>query len=431
MKKPPSSIGTFALIGISVAVFVADYFTGQRILLWGAVSPGVWAGEWHRLLAPHFIHSGLSHIAFNMYALAIFGRLVESLLGTARFLIVYFAGGIIGFYASLLVHPDGLAVGASAAIFSLMGFTLHYRLRRLPRRWLGIDTSFAQILGLNLAIGFIVPNVDQFAHLGGLIGGAIAGSLVGLPQPSLGQPAHGRDGEGATDGSDGCGPELDEEAQESSPLPHQGEPPAGKLEPPAARGDAGGGGARPTILEAGALERVVALALIALLSWAALSPLSFARATGAPALIRFAEAHYGGYFAPFVAADVVVLWFSPERQGDADEWRPVRGGRVERWSDEPIALGVYWRWTRGGGRTTAGEYAVYWERLDPAGAWQLLDRDEGWVARVDPPEGLIYRRSLIVEERAGELDGTWRVRVEVDGRRQHEQEFEIASSTRR
>ena len=75
-----------------------------------ACSHAIWAGEWHRLLAPHFIHSGVPHILFNMYALYIFGRLVEGMIGTRRFLTVYFVGGITGFYFSLLARPQGLAV---------------------------------------------------------------------------------------------------------------------------------------------------------------------------------------------------------------------------------------------------------------------------------------------------------------------------------
>ncbi|MBO2521540.1 MAG: hypothetical protein CW345_07025 [Firmicutes bacterium] len=324
------------------------------------------------MIAPHFIHAGLTHIAFNMYALYIFGRLVEGLIGTGRFLAVYFVGGIIGAYASLLMRPDGLAVGASAAIFGLMGYTLHYRLRRLPKRWLSIDSSFAQILGLNLIIGFTVPNVDQYAHLGGLIGGALAASLVGLPEP---WPA-----------------------------------------------------TRP---RAGPLERAAALVLIALLSWAALSPLSLARATGQQAVVAWAEARYGRYFAPFVAADAAVLWTETDRgQG---EWRRV-GRLVDRPGESPIALGVYWRWERGGGRAGAGEYgeySVYWQRLDAAGQWELWRTDRGTVFRADSRNDVIYRRSLIAERWPGEFDGRWRVSVEVDGWRQYQQEFEVASSSRR
>jgi len=374
-------IGTKVLIGISVAVFVADLLFDHRILMWGAVSHAIWAGEWHRLLAPHFIHSGVPHILFNMYALYIFGRLVEGMIGTRRFLTVYFVGGITGFYFSLLARPQGLAVGASAAIFALMGFTLHYRLRRLPMRWLSIDSSFAQILGLNLIIGLTVPNIDQFAHLGGLIGGALAGSLVGFPRTLY-------------------------EVQEDG-----GEP-----------GSWTSGGRRPKRRRL--LEPLLAAVLIGVLSWAALSPLTFARASGLPGLARFADERYGGYFAPYVATDVTLLWLL--RDDPESEWQPVRE-RLQRAGASPVAIGLFWRWERGGGRDASGEYVVRWYRYDArVNQWSLWHVEPGRVDRVDPQEGLIYRRGLIVESGAGELDGRWRVTIAVDGRQQYDREFWVS-----
>lgn len=424
-------IGTKALIAISVLVFAADLITGQRILHWGAVSHEVWAGQWQRLLLPHFIHSGVSHIAFNMYALYVFGRLVEGMIGTGRFLVVYFLGGIIGFYASLLVRPEGLAVGASAAIFSLMGYTLHYRLRCLPKRWLGIDSAFAQILGLNLIIGFTVPNVDQYAHLGGLLGGAVAGSLVGMPA-APGPVREDEEEEAIEPG------EEDELLEPEGTGGHEEAAEAQETEQAEAAWEQSGAGQFSEAVHAGEAregafvravspaERIAALLLVAALSWAALSPLSFAKATGSDALLAFAEERYGGYFAPYVAVDVALLWLS----GNGDEdWRLVQD-RLTRTGDGPIALGVYWRWARGGGRTEAGEYAVYWRRLDASGTWRLWHVDQGRVVRVDPQDGLIYRRSLLVERTAGELDGRWQVTVEVNRKRQYEKEFEIVSSAR-
>ena len=359
---------------------MADLLTDHRILVWGAVSHAIWAGEWHRLLAPHFIHSGVPHILFNMYALYIFGRLVEGMIGTRRFLIVYFVGGIIGYYFSLLARPGGLAVGASAAIFALMGFTLHYRLRRLPKRWLSIDSSFAQILGLNLIIGFTVPNIDQFAHLGGLTGGALAGSLVGMPRASY----------------------------EVGWVHHEA-------------GDEGGRKRGP---RGPWLEQAVALLLIAALSWAALSPLSFAKATGLPGLERFAAERYGGYFAPFVATDVALLWL--RAGGEGDDWRPVRQ-RLDRTDQSPIALGLFWRWVRGGGREASGEYAVHWRRYNArTGEWRTWHVDRGSVDQVDREEGLIFRRGLIVEADTGDFDGRWRVSIRVDDRDQYEREFVVS-----
>lgn len=378
-------IGTKVLIGLSVAVFVADLLFDHRILVWGAVSHAIWAGEWHRLLAPHFIHSGVPHILFNMYALYIFGRLVEGMVGTRRFLVVYFVGGIVGYFFSLLARPGGLAVGASAAIFALMGFTLHYRLRRLPKRWLSIDSSFAQILGLNLIIGFTVPNIDQYAHLGGLIGGALAGSLVGLPRPWFEVEWH--------------------PSEEGEPTGDLGRP-------------------RRSFAPNPLLEKVVSAFLIAVLGWAALSPLTFARATGVPGLQQLAAERYGGFFTPFVATDVALLWL-PAEDSDAD-WRPVRQ-RLDRPGQSPVVLGLFWRWASGGGREASGEYAVHWRRYNAVTReWHTWHVDAGRVDEVDREHGLIFRRGLVVESIVGEFDGRWQVIVDVDGHVQYEREFIVS-----
>lgn len=165
---------------ISVIVFVIDLLTGRAITAFGAKSYRIWAGELHRLFIPTFLHGDLMHIASNLYALYIFGPVTEGVLGTKRFVALYLISGAVGYVVSLLAAPAQLAVGASASIFGLMGYTLHFRLRRLPRQWLSIDSGFLQIFLLNLLIAQVVPNIDQWAHLGGLLGGALAGSLLGF-----------------------------------------------------------------------------------------------------------------------------------------------------------------------------------------------------------------------------------------------------------
>lgn len=91
----------------------------------------------------------------------------------------HLSGGI-GFTVSLLAEPGTLSVGASAAIFGLVGYMLHYRLRRLPKRWLPMDQLFLQILLINLVVAFAVPNIDHWGHVGGALGGALTGSLIGF-----------------------------------------------------------------------------------------------------------------------------------------------------------------------------------------------------------------------------------------------------------
>lgn len=358
------SRGYAVLIAVSVALFLFDFFAGQRILMWGASSAAIWAGEWHRLIAPHFIHSGFPHLMFNMYALYIFGRLVEDLVGTGRFLFVYFVGGTVGFCFSLLGNPAALSVGASAAIFALMGYTLHYRLRRLPLRRLSIDLTFAQILGLNLLLGLMVPNIDQFAHLGGLIGGALAAGVVGMPD------------------------------------------------------------LRNRNIDVPAGERVIASLLLVLMLWAGISPLSFAEKARAvaPGVSHYMEARYGGYFTSYTASNVGVLWLDADAPDS--EWQFI-DGYLSRPIDGRVALAVFWRWARGGGSGQPVEWTVTWQRRE-SGQWRLHGQDRGWVDRVDPRSDMIYRRSMVVGSMQ-ELVGAWRVQVEVDERIQFEEDFTITA----
>lgn len=361
------SRGTWALIAASAAAFAVDALSGHRLLVWGAKSPAIWAGEWHRLLAPNFIHSGVVHLAFDMYALYLFGRLVEELAGTVRFLFVYFFSGCLGFLASLWAYPESLSVGASAAVFGLMGYAVHYRLRRLPWRWLPIDASFAQILALNLILGWSVPSIDQFAHFGGLAGGVLAASIAGLPQNGAAAPR-----------------------------------------------------ARRRIL-LDWLERPLAGALAAALLWAGLSPLAAAARVEeyAPGVERWVRDRYGKYFTPYVVTSPGLYWLDPSTPGA--EWAPVRGPIV-RPAGRPVALGLFWRWTEGTRGEEVMHYAVTWERR-VNGEWSEVFVERGRVSRPDPEGDAIYRRSLLVDE--GSLAGRWRVRVEGAGVVHFEREFVI------
>lgn len=135
------------------------------------------AGEYWRLLSATFLHASLIHIFFNSYALYSLGPEAERIYGTGRFLILYFLSGLAGSVASYLFSPAP-AVGASGAIFGLIGGlgVFYY----LSRGALG-DFGRQQVQGMvaiaiiNLLIGISVPGIDNWGHLGGLVGGALAG----------------------------------------------------------------------------------------------------------------------------------------------------------------------------------------------------------------------------------------------------------------
>jgi membrane associated rhomboid family serine protease len=169
---------TYTLIAINLAVFLAgelDPALGRRLVLDGAHLPSlVAAGEWWRALTAVFLHGGLTHILFNMWALYVFGPALEHRFGSAPFAALYLAAGIGGSALYQLMGRNVFAVGASGAIFGLMGALLAvtYASRFTPAG----RAMFSQILlllAINLAIPFVVPNVAWEAHVGGLVAGAL------------------------------------------------------------------------------------------------------------------------------------------------------------------------------------------------------------------------------------------------------------------
>ncbi|GAC1439323.1 MAG: rhomboid family intramembrane serine protease [Mycobacteriales bacterium] len=170
---------TSVLIGLNVAVFVlslgvrnldlrfgnlalgADPFTGQSI--------GVAQGEYYRLLTSAFLHAGILHILFNMFALAQIGPVLEQSLGRGRYLALYLLSALGGSVAAfVLAPPNQPSVGASGAIFGLFG-AYYVVVRRLG----GETGPIVVLLVVNLVITFSVPNIDWRAHLGGLLTGAV------------------------------------------------------------------------------------------------------------------------------------------------------------------------------------------------------------------------------------------------------------------
>ena len=185
--EPKKIIITPILITLCVLVFISMYIWGNgsentiTLLLFGAnFRPLVQAGEIWRLATSMFLHIGIVHLVVNMYSLYIIGKQLESFLGRWKFLIVYLGSGIIGSLLSVVVHSS-ISAGASGAIFGLLGsllyFGYHYRL------YLGtvLKTQVIPVIIINLLIGFMVPGIDNFAHIGGLVGGYLLTMVLGVP----------------------------------------------------------------------------------------------------------------------------------------------------------------------------------------------------------------------------------------------------------
>ena len=142
---------------------------------------GVAHGEWYRLLSSGFVHAGIIHLAVNMWMLYLLGRIIEQQLGRTRLGLIYFASLFAGSFGALVASPDSITVGASGAIFGLMGAMLAVaRARGVALR----DTGLIGIVVINLVITFTLSNyISVGGHVGGLIGGVIAGLLiVDLPE---------------------------------------------------------------------------------------------------------------------------------------------------------------------------------------------------------------------------------------------------------
>jgi membrane associated rhomboid family serine protease len=187
---------TRALIGINVAVFLLELATGgningvgSKIFEKGALfGPLVADGDWWRLVTAAFLHYGPIHLGFNMFFLYWIGTPLEQYLGRARFLLVYFVSGLAGSAGALVLSPHAVTVGASGAIFGILGAALI--LERQGSYVLG--GSAMGLIVINLALGFVLSNVSIGGHIGGLIGGAAC--MLVLSRFGRGHGAYGRIG---------------------------------------------------------------------------------------------------------------------------------------------------------------------------------------------------------------------------------------------
>ncbi|MEK9164407.1 MAG: rhomboid family intramembrane serine protease [Chloroflexota bacterium] len=173
---------TYVLFGLNILIFLLQSLTGRDLwFYYGAkINEFIIAGEWWRLVTPMFLHAGLAHIAFNSYALYIFGKQVEALFGHRRFLIIYLLSGIAGSVLSFAMSPSP-SVGASGAICGLIGALLIYLYRHRQLFGERGRRQLMQILavaGINLVIG-LSPGIDNWGHVGGLIGGVVLTWLIG------------------------------------------------------------------------------------------------------------------------------------------------------------------------------------------------------------------------------------------------------------
>ena len=171
------TVAQFAVDGIEALIFGGE----KSILLAGFVKPLFIDGQYWRILTGATLHGGLMHLAFNCYALYVLGKLVEVLSNRAHLAIVFLLSVVGGGILSLYFLPENASIGASGGVIGFLGYLTVYGFKRrklLSNEFLKnmlFNVGFIAVFGI-----FILPNIDNFGHLGGLMTGAIYG-LIQIP----------------------------------------------------------------------------------------------------------------------------------------------------------------------------------------------------------------------------------------------------------
>lgn len=183
---------TYTLVAANLAIYVVDVILsgdintslgelGRKGALFG---PLVAAGDWWRPITAGFLHVSFIHVGFNMFLLWQLGALLEPAIKARAFAALYFLSLLGGSFLVLVIDPHQPTVGASGAVFGLMGAAF------VAMRARGIDpfsTGIGGLIVLNLVFTFAIPNVSIGGHLGGLIAGAVGGSILWVWGPRLGE----------------------------------------------------------------------------------------------------------------------------------------------------------------------------------------------------------------------------------------------------
>ncbi|MFD1363056.1 rhomboid family intramembrane serine protease [Lentibacillus salinarum] len=179
---------TYFLLAANLLVFLLLELTGNStstatLIAFGAkYNPAIIEnGEWWRIVTSMFLHIGLLHLIMNMLAVYYLGTLVERIYGSVRFLLIYFLAGIGGGLASF-AFTTSVSAGASGALFGLFGALLFFGCvhKRIFFQTMGMNLLI--IIGINIVFGLSVPQVDNGAHMGGLLAGFIASAILNLPK---------------------------------------------------------------------------------------------------------------------------------------------------------------------------------------------------------------------------------------------------------
>ncbi len=191
MLAPLGAPVTTLIIAANVVMFLILTFTGgsenvYNLVRWGGCANVLvyYGGQLWRLFTCMFLHAGILHLVVNLFSLYNLGNLIERIFGSAKFTLIYLSSGLWGSIASTIFAPETAAVvsvGASGAIFGIAGAILYLGVRspQFFKRVAGM--RFILIILLNLYIGFTATQINNLAHIGGLIGGFLTSWAVGIP----------------------------------------------------------------------------------------------------------------------------------------------------------------------------------------------------------------------------------------------------------
>lgn len=188
-NKFKGNIVTYGLISINIVVFIISMIISQSIydinvytlLILGAkFNKLINDGQVWRLITSTFLHGGLLHIAFNMYALKIIGSEVEYAYGRIKYIIIYIISALGGSIFSYLFNRDSISVGASGAVFGLFGAMLIFGFTNRKKIGKVYMMNILKVIGVNILIGVTISTIDNAAHLGGLLAGAIVAIICSL-----------------------------------------------------------------------------------------------------------------------------------------------------------------------------------------------------------------------------------------------------------
>jgi len=182
---------TFGIIAVNVLMYVVTaylsfvYANGSifdsdinvLILLGAKVNDLIAQGQYYRLVSCMFLHGGILHLAVNMYSLYAIGPMVEQVYGKVKYIAIYFVAGICSSIFSY-IFSTSVSIGASGAIFGLLGAVLVFAIKSKGKTGNAIIKNILSVIFVNILIGMTLPNIDIFAHAGGLFGGIAISFLV-------------------------------------------------------------------------------------------------------------------------------------------------------------------------------------------------------------------------------------------------------------